>query len=169
MGRLTLFALILASLLTGCSKIRSEAKRAKTKSREMICRFFSDFSKDCPESCTFDNYPGFRDWYRFPIHYPYHFLLIDTQESGCLEKYDGGDIRDPNRSSVPVDDCTDIVKLGWTRDFLIFERADHRFGLFFFESGKCGIFDSRSERDKVAGLPLPEEKAPSVYFTEFRK
>ena len=135
----------------------------------MIRRLFSDFSKDCPESCTFDNYPGFRDWYRFPVRYPYHFLMIDTLAFGCLEKYDGGDIRDPNLSSVPVDACMDIVKLGWTSEFLIFERADQCFGLFFFESGKCRIFDSRSERNKAAGLPLPQEKAPSEYFAEFRQ
>ena len=163
----SLFAVVL--LLTGCSKIQSGVHVCKEKARELIRALFSDVAKECPDSITFDNYPGFRDWYRFPVRYPYHFLMIDTLESGTLAKYDGGDIREPNSSSVSVDGCTDIIKLGWNSKFLIFECADHRFGLFQFDSGQCRIFDSRSERDCGLAHPLPEENAPSVFFEKFRR
>jgi len=169
MGRLIVFMLGMSLLLTGCSKIRSGVHFCKEKAQILIRVLSSDVAKDCPDSVTFDNYPGFRDWYRFPVHYPYHFLMIDTLNSGTLEKYDGGDIRDPNSSSVTVDGCTDIIKLGWNSEFLIFERADQRFGLFHFASGQCRFFGSRAERDRGLAHPLPEEKTPSVFFEKFRQ
>lgn len=169
MKRVIVFVLSMSLLLAGCSKIRSGAHACKEKARNLVRVLSSDVAKESPDSITFDNYPGFRDWYRFPVRYPYHFLMIDTLDSGTLEKYDGGDIRDPNSSSVPVDGCTNIIELGWNNEFLIFERADHRFGLFHFASGRCRIFDSRTERDRGLALPLPEEKAPSVFFEGFRR
>ena len=169
MGRSIVFMLGMSLLLTGCSKIRSGVHFCKEKAQILIRVLSSDVAKDCPDSVTFDNYPGFRDWYRFPVHYPYHFLMIDTLNSGTLAKYDGGDIRDPNSSSVSIDGCTNIIKLGWNSEFLIFERADQRFGLFCFASGQCRIFDSRAERDRRLAHPLPEENAPSLFFEKFRR
>ena len=169
MGRLIVFILSMSLLLTGCSKIRSGVHACKEKAQDLIRALSSDVAKECPDSATFDKYPRFRDWYRFPVRYPYHFLMIDMLDSGNLEKYDGGDIRDPNSSSVSIDGCMNIIKLGWNSEFLIFERADHRFGFFHFVSGQCRIFDTRAERDRMLAQPLPEENAPSVFFEKFRQ
>ena len=50
------------------------------------------------EKADFYNYMGYRDWYRFPLKYPYQMEMIDTFDTGTFGKYIGGDIRDPNKS-----------------------------------------------------------------------
>ena len=51
----------------------------------------------CGEA-DFYNYMGHRDWYRFPLKYPYQMEMIDTFDTGIFGKYIGGDICDPNKS-----------------------------------------------------------------------
>ena len=109
----------------------------------------------------FYNYDGFRDWYRFPLVYPYHIIMIDTYDRGWLEEYIGGDIRDPNvySKSVLKGEISAIIRQD---DRLIFklEKADKEgnlYGIFDYRSGEVRRFkDPDSLRRELGSKDLLE-------------
>ena len=141
LGILLVMILFLAScdVRPGMRKVGQETKKF-VKALLLV----DETSPECPAKITFDNYPGFRDWYRFSLHYPYHLIMIDTFDSGALEKYLGGDIRDPNVSSEHI--VSGIVAIIKRKDALIFrsmspDRRDiFRYGIFHYATGKLEWF-----------------------------
>ena len=104
------------------------------------------------EKADFYNYMGYRDWYRFPLKYPYQMEMIDTFDTGIFGKYIGGDIRDPNKS---VEGILIVSALIQGDDCVIFRlppegtpgAADSdrppgsRYAIFRYESGQQRFFE----------------------------
>jgi hypothetical protein len=68
----------------------------------------------------FFTYDGFRDWWRLPLVFPYELGWIDTFETADLQRYLGGDVRDPNKSSEQnVQGVRTITGFAFDRRFLI--------------------------------------------------
>ena len=103
------------------------------------------------EEADFYNYMGYRDWYRFPLKYPYQMEMIDTFDTGIFGKYIGGDIRDPNKS---VEGILIVSALIQGDDCVIFRlppegtpgAADtdrppgSRYAIFRYDSGRLRFF-----------------------------
>ena len=129
-------------------------------------------------SPDFYNYEGFRDFYRFPLIYPYHITMIDTCDRGQLEEYIGGDIRDSNVSSKSVfEGC--ISAIIQRDDSLIFklekpDREGNFYGIFDYRIGEVRRFkDTDSLRGALEpGFPLnfePLKKAYDDYWYPAKK
>ena len=119
------------------------------------------------EKADFYNYMGYRDWYRFPLKYPYQMEMIDTFDTGIFGKYIGGDIRDPNK---PVEGILTISALIQRDDCVIFRLplagapgvADRnrppgsRYAVFRYDSGQLRFFaDEESlKRELKTDAPL---------------
>ena len=117
----------------------------------------------------FYNYDGFRDWYRFPLIYPYQIITIDGFDRGRLEEYIGGDIRDPNVSSKSVleGDISAIIRQD---DRLIFklEKADKEgnvYGIFDYRSGEVRRFKDTDSlrRELEPGFQLQFDSLEKAY------
>ena len=120
----------------------------------------------CGEA-DFYNYMGYRDWYRFPLKYPYQMEMIDTFDIGIFGKYIGGDIRDPNKS---VEGILIVSALIQGDDCVIFRlppegtpgAADSdrppgsRYAVFRYDSGQLRFFaDEESlKRESKTDAPL---------------
>ena len=120
----------------------------------------------CGEA-DFYNYMGYRDWYRFPLKYPYQMEMIDTFDTGIFGKYIGGDIRDPNNS---VEGIIIVSALIQRDDCVIFRlppegapgAADSdrppgsHYAVFRYDSGQLRFFaDEESlRRELKTGSPL---------------
>ena len=94
----------------------------------------------CCEKADFYNYRGYRDWWRFPLKYPYQVLMIDTFDVGTFEKYNGGDIRDPNNSSEGIITVSALIQQD---DRVIFRLPEDEFygngylyAVFYYDSGQ---------------------------------
>ena len=117
----------------------------------------------------FYTYEGFRDFYRFPLVYPYHITMIDTFDRGWLDEYVGGDIRDPNVSSKSVLEG-DISAIIQRDDSLIFklekpDKGGNLYGIFDYRSGEIRRFkDTDSLRGALEpGFPLLFESLKKAY------
>ena len=117
----------------------------------------------------FYNYDGFRDWYRFPLIYPYQIITIDGFDRGRLEEYIGGDIRDPNVSSKSVlkGDISAIIRQD---EYLVFklEKPDKEgnvYGIFDYRSGEVRRFKDTDSlrRELEPGFPLQFDSLEKAY------
>ena len=117
----------------------------------------------------FYNYDGFRDWYRFPLVYPYHIIMIDTYDRGWLEEYIGGDIRDPNvySKSVLEGDISAIIRQD---DRLIFklekpDKEGNLYGIFDYRNGEVRRFKDADSlrRELEPGFPLEFDSLEKAY------
>ncbi len=85
-----------------------------------------------PVPDDFYTYFGFRDWWRFPLVYPYSIIAVDTTEQGRLARGDGADFRDPNTGSR-VSGLDGITRLAFDQNLLLVETgAGYR--LFAFDT-----------------------------------
>ena len=97
----------------------------------------------------FDTYPGFRDWDRIPLKYPYQLLRIDRKPLCALE-----------RLSAPEDVVlakgttilSDIEIIAPAKDFAAVEmsledinQGDKKFAILSYESGECEFFLTEEE------------------------
>jgi len=170
MGRLisVLAALSLLFCLTGCG-------RAVNRAVSFMRRQIRDFRETEAKANTFEHYTGFRDWYRFPLRKPYHFLMTDILTRGRLEKYNGGDIREPMQSSRPIGGCSDIVRLCWNDEMVVFDRAGGQYGILTFADGVCHLFPTEEARAAFlkahdpAQEPGLEMHTPEYYYSRFEK
>lgn len=129
------------------------------------------FLQDCIlKTPDYYTYPGFRDFYRFPLVYPYHITMIDTFDRGWLEEYVGGDIRDSNVSSKSILEG-DISGIILRDDCLIFklEKPDKEgslYGIFDYRSGEVSRFkDTDSLRSALEpGFPPDFEPLKKAYY-----
>jgi hypothetical protein len=154
MGRLknilNLATVILVCATYGCG-IRTKAKKACSEIKEFIkvVLLVDDVSPVCPPHINFDNYPGFRDWSRFPLKYPYHVIMIDGYEHGNIEKFNGKDIRNPRERSEYIVFWVDSLSPQETFvAFHISEKEDatkNKWGIFQYESGEVLYFPTKEE------------------------
>ena len=131
----------------------------------------------CGEA-DFYNYMGYRDWFRFPLKYPYQMEMIDTFDIGIFGKYIGGDIRDPNKSVEGIlivsaliqrDDCV-IFRLPpeGSRGAADSDRPPgSRYAIFRYDSGQLQFFkDEESlKRQWETGSPLKFQSLEEAFRT----
>lgn len=131
----------------------------------------------CGEA-DFYNCMGYRDWFRFPLKYPYQMEMIDTFDIGIFGKYIGGDIRDPNKS---VEGLLIVSALIQRYDCVIFRlppegapgAADSdrppgsRYAIFRYDSGQLQFFkDEESlKRDLKSDAPLKFQSLEEAFRT----
>ena len=157
-------ALCLLFCLTGCGK-------AVNRAAVFVQRQIREFKETEAKANTFEYYTGFRDWYRFPLKKPYHFLMTDTLTQGRLEKYTGGDIREPMQSSRPIGGCGNIVRLYWNDELVVFDRAGGQYGVLTFEDEVCRLFPTEEARTaflKKRYPPMKIEMHPPEYYCSQR-
>lgn len=141
--------------LPGCGKIKQKIShvKQKTKAAVKLLLSFDETTEKCPSNLTFDNYPGFRDWYRIPLKYPYHLIIVDSFEKGTLHHYHGGDIRNPMVSSRFI--TGDIMAILPHETFLLFQKKSSgsiqktQYGIFFYKTKELKIFDPESELNSL--------------------
>ncbi|MBK1882974.1 hypothetical protein JIN85_11145 [Luteolibacter pohnpeiensis] len=111
-----------------------------------------DIAKKSQIPEEFYTYPGFRDWWRMPLVFPYQLSWVDTLDSGQLGRYDpGGSIEDPNGSISQV--ISDITRFAIDSSLMVAEiRAEStlKYILFDFKTGSLQAFDSEREVWTVA-------------------
>ncbi len=128
------------------------------------------------EKADFYNYCGYRDWWRFPLKYPYQMLMIDTFDVGNFEKYNGGDIRDPNNSSEGIITVSAIIQQD---DCVIFRLPEDKFygneylyAVFYYGSGQLHQFKDESslKLELKTDLPLRFQSLEEAFRNcEFKK
>ena len=116
----------------------------------------------------FYSYEGFRDFYRFPLVYPYHITMIDTYGRGWLEEYIGGDIENSSESSNSI--LSDISAIIREDDRLIFklekpDREGNLYGIFDYRSGEVLRFKDADSlrRELEPGFPLQFDSLKKAY------
>jgi len=140
----------------GCG-IRTKAKKACSEIKEFIkvLLLVDEVSPECPPHLNFDNYQGFWDWYRFPLKYPYHVIMIDDYDEGDIEKFDGTDIRDPNTHSEYI--VLGVDSLSPQESFVAFHISEgdtaNKWGMLQYESGEVLYFQTKEELLKKLSLP----------------
>ena len=166
-----LLIFMMLSLLTGCCGcgcgqfIISSVMLLLTGLLAVIPKLSEEIVSYRPD---FYNYSGFRDMDRFPLVYPYHMVMIDTYDCGCLEEYIGGDIEDSYRSSRPV--LSGISAIIQREDSLLFklEKADkegNHYGIFHYPTKEIRRF---KDLDALRGelkpdFPLDFESLEKAY------
>ena len=110
----------------------------------------------------FFTYEGFRDWWRFPMTYPYQVIMCDAFTYGHLEIYDGkGKIEDGYEVSSGV--ISNILRLAWNDQYAVFkvqpnwEKRKYQWGTLDFKTAAVRLFDSEEElyaKTKLAKLVL---------------
>lgn len=97
-----------------------------------------------PVSPDFYTYFGFRDWWRFPLVYPYSILAVDTTERGKLVAASGDvDFRNPNEGLEDAG-ISDITLLTFDQKTLLVKTGE-TYQTFDFASRQVGMFQSEQE------------------------
>lgn len=128
--------------------LRNIINKAQCRFGMSIIAFSLLFLLSGCEKADFYNYMGYRDWYRFPLKYPYQMEMIDTFDEGIFGKYIGGDIRDPNNSSEGIIPVSALIQRG---DCVIFRLPEDKFygngylyAVFYYGSGQLHQFKDES-------------------------
>lgn len=160
MGRLryiaTLTMLCIVCMNYGCG-IRTKAKKACSGIKEFIkvLLLVDEVSPECPPHLNFNNYQGFWDWYRFPLKYPYHVIIVN--DFGSIEKFNGKDIRNPREDADHI--VSQVDSLSPQENFVVFhisEKEDatkNKWGILKYESGEVLYFQTKEELLKKLSLP----------------
>ena len=89
-----LIVFVIVSLLLGCGQSPAAKARAAADAKR-LADHIAKLKSYVPENvlktvdAEFYTYAGFRDWWRFPLVYPYSICCIDTLDAGHLSCYDG--------------------------------------------------------------------------------
>ena len=149
MKKSLLFVLLcLVVLLAGCGRVKKKLSGGS--------------SPKPPPKDPFYTYTGCRDWYRFPLKYPYQVLMTDNWDDGSLEKYDGGNIEDPNRSSHCVM-LENIIDIHLHENYVFFRKEDWTYGYLEYSTGEIRLFETEEEL-KQACLLAPDDFKPLEYY-----
>ena len=143
----------LVVLLAGCGRLKKSSENNPPK---------------IPPKDPFYNCKGFRDWYRIPLKYPYQVIMIDNWDDGSLEKYDGGNLEDPNRSSHSVM-LENIIDLHLHEDYAFFRKEDWTYGYLQYSTGEVRLFETEEELKQFCLLRPDDFKPLEYYFKLFEK
>jgi hypothetical protein len=98
---------------------------------------------------TYYTYFGFRDWWRFPLVYPYSIHTIDEVDHGCL--YDESKVKnyeDINHQELVDMDICEITHLTLDKNYLLLqvEKEDGlKFIMFNFSTAEKAVFNAKDE------------------------
>ena len=107
----------------------------------------------------FFTYPGFRDWFRFPLVYPYQVEMVDELDLGALNRVrSGAKIREGGArgdivrwlTHLSFDGKFLVGRVYSGRKFAEPKPADIYWIVFEFASGEYERFDSKGEAVKYA-------------------
>ena len=156
MKRSLLFVfLCLVVLLTGCGRVKRKLSGSS--------------SPKPPPMHPFYTYTGFRDWYRFPLKYPYQISTIDQLREGYLEEHTGGDIAAGSKSMQGIDVGGRITHLHPLEDFAVFRKEDGTFGYLEYATGKTTLLPTEAELKQACLLTPGEFKPIEYYYNQFSK
>ncbi|MHB9139143.1 MAG: hypothetical protein ACYC4Q_07050, partial [Victivallaceae bacterium] len=103
----------------------------------------------------FYSFSGNNDWWRIPLVFPYQMIMNGDFYLGNLEKFKGGLLTEPQKSSAAA--ITFINKIVYDRKMLLFQRnieksssEKQEWGIFEFKTAQCVIFSSENAMFKAA-------------------
>ena len=155
MKRRLLFVFLgLVVLLMGCGRLKKSSGSSSPKA---------------PPMHPFYTYTGFRDWYRFPLKYPYQITTIDQLREGYLEEHTGGDIAAGSKSMKDIDVGGRITHLHLLEDFAVFRKEDGTFGYLEYATGKTTLLPTEAELKQACLLTPGDFKPIEYYYNQFKK
>lgn len=111
MHRLLVACLVAAALalLHGCGCTGRGREEARRKHIEKLRSYVApDVLRTVPDE--FYSHPGFRDWYRFPLVYPYSVHTIDDLQRGYVCRHSTGQrIDDGEEEQLQIEDLTHLA------------------------------------------------------------
>ena len=126
----------------------------------MVCGIVA-FLAGCDDYPTrpgegFYSYPGFRDWWRIPLVYPYQVRILDSFDCGYFEKYDPSSLVAEPKGEVLIPAVTAFAETG---KYWLFKDGKHCFS-FDITASRIRRFDSEGaltvflEGEKLSRLCL---------------
>lgn len=137
--------LCLVVLLTGCGRVKRKLSGGS--------------QPKAPPKDPFYTYDGFRDWYRFPLKYPYQVMMIDDYDDGYLQLFEGGNIEENPAMTV----AGRITDLHLHEDYAFFKKEECTYGYLQYSTGEVRLFETEEEL-KQACLLDPEDFKPLKYY-----
>lgn len=131
---------VLLTLVSGCEIRKKVVVPEEVKSVIAIPSGYKDF----------DTYPGFRDWDRIPLKYPYQLHRIDGNPLCDLQRLSSpqGVTIFGNKTTI----LSHIEIIAPTKDFAAVEmsledinQGDKKFAVLSYESGECEFFLTKEE------------------------
>jgi len=123
---------------------------------------------------AFYTYHGFRDWYRFPLIYPYQVFMCEELTYGNLDYYDGkGKIVYGIETSVNI--ISNVIRLEWNEDHAVFKvQPDkslryYKWGSLEFKSGKISLYDTKDELYKHTPFRLTGLQLLKWHYDKFER
>ncbi len=139
------------------AQVENKVKEQAEQRRKKINYLMSGVPDNIKPKIAADFYElcGQKDWWRIPLVYPYQLVMIEDFYLGSLEKYKGGPLTEPRKSSTAA--ITFINKIAFDKKMLLFQRnvelnnsEKQEWGIFEFKTGQCIIFPSENAMFKVA-------------------
>ena len=144
--------LALCLSLNACNGLFKDLKEEQTEqaidpktcdSIQHVIKEFSFPEKD--STANYFYYFGFRDWYRWPLVYPYSLNSVDIKDNGFI--CDESKAKDITSSQDGIDQISlgDIKRFSFNKEILIAETGDEHpntYKLFNFKNKKISSFNS---------------------------
>ena len=87
-------------------------------------------------------YPGFRDWWRIPLVFPWQIHIIDTFDWGDFEKYDPVSLVGEAKTTTSLDDITAFCD---AENYWLFKDKKNNFYAFHIATEKMRKFEAEDE------------------------
>lgn len=136
--------------LTACNDLLKDLSEEPTeqaidpKTCDSIQQVIKGFSvKERDTTDNYFTYFGFRDWYRWPLVYPYSLNSVDIRDDGFI--CDESKAKDITSAQDGIDQISlgDIKRFNFNKEILIAETGDEHpntFKLFHFKTKKISSF-----------------------------
>jgi hypothetical protein len=156
-----LIVFVMVPLLLGCGQSPAAKARAAADAKrhaDHIAKLRSYVPENVLKTVgpEFYTYAGFRDWWRFPLVYPYSICCIDTLDAGHLAWYDGKSKISSGGAEGYVQCLNRLTEFSFDAHYLIghmeedesrsvVKNHDLNWVLFDFATGKFDLFRSKQE------------------------
>lgn len=149
---------ILSLSLFSCNNLFDDLEESTTEqaidqktcdSIQLVIKGFSPLKVD--STSNYFTYFGFRDWYRWPLVYPYSLNSVDIRDNGFI--CDESMAKDITSSQDGIDQISlgDIKRFSFNSLILIAETGDelpNKYKLFNFKTKKISSFKSQEDLQK---------------------
>lgn len=149
--------LCLIVLLTGCGRVKRKLSGGSQPKAPPKDPFYTD--------------TGFRDWYRFPLKYPYEVHMIDTCERGYLAVSESVKAPDSDSGNGAISGTLEekITDLHLHEDYAFFRKEDWTYGYLQYSTGEVRLFETEAELKQTCLLGPDDFKPLEYYFKLFEK
>jgi len=134
----------LVGIISLCSLCSSTPESLNNQYIDYLENCVSDEYEEIPND--FYTYTGFRDWWRWPLVYPYSIHTIDIKYSeGILYDESAQDnIKDPNNGGYSFSELSGIDEFNFDCNFLLI-KSRSKYYLFSFYTNEIEEFREESE------------------------